>query len=85
MSKYLDTILGKDLEERLRNKVKVDMNDREGATALHAAAILGRPDSVRSLIEAGACVNARSGMLPSFLYFDSGFLAGERTRLTGGR
>lgn len=61
MSKYLDTILGKDLEERLRNKVKVDMKDREGATALHAAAILGRPDSVRSLIEAGANVNARSG------------------------
>ncbi|KAE9368274.1 ankyrin [Stipitochalara longipes BDJ] len=60
MSKYLDTILGKDLEERLRNKVKVDMKDREGATALHSAAILGRPDSVRSLIEAGACVNARS-------------------------
>lgn len=62
MSKYLDTILGKDLEERLRNKVRVDMKDREGATALHSAAILGRPDSVRSLIEAGANVNARSGM-----------------------
>lgn len=62
MSKYLDTILGKDLEERLRNKVKVNMKDREGATALHSAAILGRPDSVRSLIEAGANVNARSGM-----------------------
>lgn len=61
MSKYLDTILGKDLEERLRNKVRVDLRDREGATALHSAAILGRPDSVRSLIEAGACVNARSG------------------------
>jgi Ankyrin repeat len=65
MSKYLDTILGKDLEERLRNKVKVNMKDREGATALHSAAILGRPDSVRSLIEAGACVNARSGMFLS--------------------
>jgi hypothetical protein len=63
MSKYLDTILGKDLTERLRNKVKVNMKDREGATALHSAAILGRPDSVRSLIEAGANVNARSGML----------------------
>jgi hypothetical protein len=36
------------------------MKDREGFTALHSAAILGRPDSVRSLIEAGACVNARS-------------------------
>lgn len=63
MSKYLDTILGKDLTERLRNKVKVDMKDREGATALHSAAILGRPDSVRSLIEAGANVNARSGKI----------------------
>jgi hypothetical protein len=68
MSKYLDTILGKDLEERLRNKVKVNMKDREGATALHSAAILGRPDSVRSLIEAGANVNARSGMFAFFCF-----------------
>lgn len=66
MSKYLDTILGKDLKERLSNKVKVNMKDREGATALHSAAILGRPDSVRSLIDAGANVNARSGMLMLF-------------------
>jgi len=64
MSKYLDTILGRDLEERLRNKVRVDMKDREGKTALCSAAMLGRPDSVRSLIEAGARVNARSGESP---------------------
>jgi ankyrin repeat protein len=44
------------------------MKDREGATALHSAAILGRPDSVRSLIEAGANVNARSGMCIGLVY-----------------
>ena len=64
MSKYLDTILWKDLKERIKNNVNVNMKDREGATALHCAAVRGRPDSVRSLIEAGANVNARSG-LPS--------------------
>jgi hypothetical protein len=80
MSKYLDTILGKDFEERLRNKVKVNMKDREGATALHSAAILGRPDSVRSLIEAGTNVNARSGMLifPLLLSFSFSFHLGGR-------
>jgi len=45
------------------NHVNVNMKDREGATALHAAAVRGRPDSVRSLVEAGGCVNARSGGL----------------------
>jgi hypothetical protein len=63
MSKYLDAVLWKDLKERARNSVSVNMKDREGATALHCAAIHGRPDSVRSLIEAGANVNARSGKL----------------------
>jgi len=61
MGKYLDCILGRDIEERLRNKVRVDIKDREGVTALASASILGRTDSVRSLIEAGANVNARSG------------------------
>jgi hypothetical protein len=61
ISKYLDKILWKDAMERVRNKVNVNMKDREGATALHCAAVHGRPDAVRSLIAAGANVNARSG------------------------
>ena len=64
-SKYLDAILWKDCMERVSNDVNVNMKDREGATALHSAAVLGRPDSVRSLITAGANVNARSGKLPT--------------------
>ncbi|KAL5317468.1 hypothetical protein ACEPPN_014563 [Leptodophora sp. 'Broadleaf-Isolate-01'] len=60
MSKYLDMILWKDHHARMRNKINVNMKDREGLTALHHAAVRGRPDSVRSLIEAGANVNARS-------------------------
>jgi len=69
MSKYLDAVLWKDLKERARNSVSVNMKDREGATALHCAAIRGRPDSVRSLIEAGANVNARSGkLLPRMMF-----------------
>ncbi|KAK0109879.1 hypothetical protein ONS95_002550 [Cadophora gregata] len=60
MSKYLDMILWKDQSSRTKNKVNVDMKDREGLTALYHAAVRGRPDSVRSLIEAGANVNAYS-------------------------
>ena len=63
MSEYLNAILWKDLKKRIRNNVNVNMKDREGATALHSAAIRGRPNFVRSLIEAGANVNARSGMV----------------------
>lgn len=62
MSKYLDMILWKDQTSRTRNKVNVDMKDRDGLTALYHAAIRGRPDSVRSLIEAGANVNVFSSM-----------------------
>jgi hypothetical protein len=61
MSKYLDSILWKNFKERLRNNINVDMKDRKGATALHCAAVRGRPDSTRSLIEAGANVNVRLG------------------------
>ncbi|KAH7336222.1 hypothetical protein BKA65DRAFT_29867 [Rhexocercosporidium sp. MPI-PUGE-AT-0058] len=68
MSKYLDMILWKDRQGRTRNKVNVNMKDREGYTALHHAAIRGRPDSVRSLIEAGANVNARSVNQMSILH-----------------
>lgn len=62
MSKYLDMILWKDQSSRTKNRVSVDMKDREGLTALYHAAARGRPDSVRSLIEAGANVNAYSSM-----------------------
>jgi ankyrin repeat protein len=59
MSKYLDALLWKDPLRRIPNKINVNMRNRKGATALYYAAIRGRPDSVRSLIEAGANVNVR--------------------------
>ncbi|KAH7407375.1 hypothetical protein BKA64DRAFT_640309 [Cadophora sp. MPI-SDFR-AT-0126] len=59
MSKYIDALLWKDARRRVPNKINVNMKNREGATALYYAAIRARPDSVRSLIEAGANVNAR--------------------------
>ncbi len=65
ISKYLDALLWRYCTERVRTNVNVNMKDREGGIALHSAAIRGRPDSVRSLIAAGANVNARSGMLPN--------------------
>jgi hypothetical protein len=59
MSRYLDTLLWKDIQKTIPNKINVNLKNREGATALYYAAILARPDSVRSLIEAGANVNVR--------------------------
>jgi hypothetical protein len=64
ISKYLDTLLWKDCSGRVSNDINVNMKDREGAIALHNAAARGRPDAVRSLIAAGANVNARSGIAP---------------------
>lgn len=63
MSKYLDALLWKDVRCRKPNKINVNLRNREGATALYYAATRGRPDSVRSLIEAGANVNARLGII----------------------
>jgi Ankyrin repeat len=63
LSKYLDTLLWKDTHPRIPNRINVNMRNREGATALYYAATRARPDSVRSLIEAGANVNARLGKL----------------------
>ncbi|KAH7357027.1 hypothetical protein BKA65DRAFT_548411 [Rhexocercosporidium sp. MPI-PUGE-AT-0058] len=59
MSKYLDALLWKDARHRVPNKINVNLKNREGATALYYAAVRARPDSVRSLIEAGANVNSR--------------------------
>jgi ankyrin repeat protein len=59
LSKYLDALLWKDTRHRVPNRINVNMRNRAGATALYYAAIRARPDSVRSLIEAGANVNAR--------------------------
>ncbi|KAL2073550.1 hypothetical protein VTL71DRAFT_10876 [Oculimacula yallundae] len=59
MSKYLDALLWKDARRRVPNKINVNLKNREGATALYLAAVRARPDSVRSLIEAGANVNSR--------------------------
>jgi hypothetical protein len=63
MSMYLDAILWTDYERRERSRAKVNMKIRDGSTPLYNAAIRGRLDSVRSLIDAGANVNARLGML----------------------
>jgi ankyrin repeat protein len=61
MSMYLDALLWKDPEKKVRNKINVNLKNREGATALYYAATFARPDSVRSLIEAGANVNTFLG------------------------
>jgi ankyrin repeat protein len=61
MSKYLDALLWKDPRRRVPNKINVNLRNHDGATALYYAATRARPDSVRSLIEAGANVNARLG------------------------
>lgn len=61
LSMYLDALLWKDPEKKVRNMINVDLKNREGATALYYVSILARPDSVRSLIEAGANVNACLG------------------------
>ena len=61
MSKYLDALLWKDARHRIPNRINVNMRNHEQATALYYAAIRARADSVRSLIEAGANVNARLG------------------------
>jgi len=58
LSKYLDALLWKDTRRRIPNRINVNMRNRAGASALYYAAIRARPDSVRSLIEAGANVNA---------------------------
>lgn len=59
MATYIDVILWKDCEPFQHNEINVDMMNRRGATALYEAAIRGQAHSVRSLIEAGANVNAR--------------------------
>jgi ankyrin repeat protein len=74
MSKYLDALLWKDSRRRIPNKINVNLRNHAGATALYYAATRARPDSVRSLIEAGANVNARLGRQP-FPLFSSDQLA----------
>lgn len=59
MAKYLDVLLLKESESVQLNEFNIDMMNRRGATALYEAAIRGQAHSVRSLIEAGANVNAR--------------------------
>src|SRR5450432_2184708 len=56
---YLDALLWKDQKLRVRTNINVNMKNRTGETALHNAAVRARLDSVRSLIEADANVNAR--------------------------
>jgi hypothetical protein len=59
MAKYIDILLWKGGKHGDRNDINVNMMNRAGATALYEAATQAQSDSVRSLIEAGANVNAR--------------------------
>jgi ankyrin repeat protein len=59
LAKYIESLLWKDGKHGDRNFINVDMMNRRGATALYEAAIRAQSHSVRSLIEAGANVNAR--------------------------
>jgi ankyrin repeat protein len=59
MAKYIDILLWKGGKHGDINDINVDMMTRSGTTALCEAAIQAQPDTVRSLIEAGANVNRR--------------------------
>jgi hypothetical protein len=63
MCRYLDALLWQDSRRLINNNINVNMKNRKGESALYGAAVRARPDSVRSLIAAGANVNARSGMM----------------------
>lgn len=61
-AKFLEVLLWKNGKRGTSsdlNNINVDMMNRRGATALYEAATRAQPESVRSLIEAGANVNAR--------------------------
>lgn len=61
-AKFLEVLLWKTSKRGTLsdlNNINVDMMNRRGATALYEAATRAQPESVRSLIEAGANVNAR--------------------------
>jgi ankyrin repeat protein len=61
-AKFLEVLLWKTSKRGTLNDlndINVDMMNRRGATALYEAATLAQPESVRSLIEAGANVHAR--------------------------
>jgi hypothetical protein len=59
MAKYIDIVLGKGAKHDDGNDINVNMMTRSGSTALCEAAMQAQSDPVRSLIEAGANVNAR--------------------------
>lgn len=59
MAKYIDILLGKGGKHGDRSDINVNMMSRDGTTALYEAAVRAQSDTVRSLIEAGANVNAR--------------------------
>lgn len=59
MAKYIDILLWKGGKHGVLNDINVNMMNRKGATAIYEAAVQAQSDTVRSLIEAGANVNAR--------------------------
>jgi ankyrin repeat protein len=65
MAKYIDILLWKGGKHGDRSDINVNMMSRNGATALYEAAVQAQLDTVRSLIEAGANVNARISKITS--------------------
>jgi hypothetical protein len=59
MARYIDILLWKGGKHGDRSDINVNMMSRNGTTALYEAAVRAQSDTVRSLIEAGANVNAR--------------------------
>lgn len=67
LAKFIESLLWKIGKHGDRNFINVNMMNRRGATALCEAAIRAQLDSVRSLIEAGANVNARLSEYDTYL------------------
>ncbi len=65
MAKYIDILLWKGGKHGDLTDINVNMMSRNGTTALYEAAIRAQSDAVRSLIEAGANVNARRSKIHS--------------------
>ena len=59
LARYIDILLWNGGKHSHHNDINVNMMSRNGATALYEAAVQAQSDTVRSLIEAGANVNAR--------------------------
>jgi len=66
-SKYLETLIWMDPRATVPNRINVNIQDGARLSALYHAALMGQPESVKSLIDGGANVNGRIGELIPFL------------------